>query len=349
MWRWLTGGALLVLVCAFQAGAAPAKKWTVGIWTGQAHFDDDKTFESCTIETTYRTGLAIMFRIRRDFAWDLNLFKPLWSLTASELPVELLIDDFKPISATAAVADKRLISIPLPNSDRAASLLRRGRVLTIKAGAASAAFNLEGTFAGISRLAQCVVKHLKAEAKKNKSRGLFASLEAGKSKSRKKRRRSKFKRIDRMSATVFISNLLIKSGQSGFKILSPKEHPLKGYEVIWETADGVIGAFAGVKNVKGKELDTVAALLIAQEAATCKGNVASGKKATKAHGSVSLQRVFVACQQEKNSFEVHHTLVQSEPGTFLKITHVAYGDAPNGSLGEADAGIIQHADWKALD
>lgn len=350
MGRWFFGGALLILVSAFQADAAPAKKWTVGNWAGEAHFDDKNKFESCSIATHFRSGMAVMFRIARDFAWDVNLFKPLWSLREdSTLPVELKIDDFKPITSEALVTEKRLITIPLEHSDRAASLLRRGRVLRIKAGPGSAQLNLSGTYDGISRLAQCVAGHLAAEGKSTKGKDLFASLDVAKNKKAKRETRSRYKRIDRTAATVFISNLLIKSGQPGFQILSPKDHPLTGYEVIWRTDDGVIGAFTGFKKVKGVELSNVAALLIAQEAATCKGNVASGKKAATENGNAALQRLFVACQQEKDSFEVHHTLVQADPGMFLKITHLAYGDENQDKLAKADVAMIENADWTALN
>ena len=77
MLRWISGGVLVILVSAFQADAAPEKKWSVGNWVGETHFDDQKTFESCSISATYRSGMAIMYRIGRDFAWDINLYKPL--------------------------------------------------------------------------------------------------------------------------------------------------------------------------------------------------------------------------------------------------------------------------------
>lgn len=350
MWRRIAGGAVLTLVFASQALAAPEKEWSVGSWYAEVHFDKKKKFESCSIAATYRSGMAVMFRIGRDFAWDVNLHKPLWSLKIdSTLPVELKVDDQTPITSTAVVTDKNLITIPLEHSDRAASLLRRGKVLTITAGKASVIFDLKGTYVGISRLAQCVAKHLSKEGKRARARTLFSSFENSKPKTKTRKRRSRYKRIDRMSATVFISNLLIKSGQSDFKILAPKEHPLKGYEVIWQTTDGIIGAFAGFRKVKGVALNDVAALLIAQEAASCKGNVASGKKAAKEDRGVSLQRVFVACQQEKDSFEVHHTLVRADPGTYLKITHLAYGDKNHARLGDADASMIKNADWTALN
>ncbi len=350
MLRWISGGVLLILVSAFQADAAPEKKWSVGNWVGEAHFDDKKTFESCSISATFRSGMAVMYRIGRDFAWDINLYKPLWNLDVdSRLPVELKIDDFAPLTSMAHVTDRQLIEIPLEHADRAANLLRRGRVLRIKAGASSAEFDLNGTYPGISRLAQCVARHLSKERKSTKGRDLFASLDPRKTKAKQRRRKTRYKRIDRTAATVFISNLLIKSGQSDFKILTPKEHPLKGYEVIWKTTDGVIGAFTGFKKVKGVELQRVAAQLVAREARACKGDVASGRKAATVKGTASLQRLFVACRQEKESFEVHHTLVEADAGTFLKISHLAFGDGDHAMLGDADTTMIQHADWTALN
>ena len=162
-----------------------------------------------------------------------------------------------------------------------------------------------------------------------------------------------YERIDRTTATIFVSNLLSSAGITGFEIIPPSQNILKSFDVVWRRPDGIIGGFNGFRNVKHMNLDAEAARMMSGEAATCNGDLASGKKRAASKDGIEIRRIFVACRNSDFDFETHYTLVKTPGGTIIQLAHGLWGKAARqpapAPVADADRALIRNANWSQLD
>lgn len=164
-----------------------------------------------------------------------------------------------------------------------------------------------------------------------------------------RKRYSATRRIKRDQAIVWVSNTLSKAGVTGYRIVDPTKHSKRGYDVMWVTPDGVIGAMAVFLNSSRLKLDSVASQVVANDSKICTGDVASGKKKPESIGLTTFRHVFVACEQDTKSFEARYILAKTQNGTIVKIAHLLRGKKKEGTLQAAREKILRGVDWTKVD
>ena len=341
--------ALAVVMAAFVA-PAQAERFKVGSWVGKSYNDKSGQFVSCSMAATYKSGITMMFTITKAYEWGITLHKADWDLvTDRRVNAALLIDDYEPIVVQGVVTSRTTITAPLKNSNRVVNAMRRGYVMRIKTKDGVEEFSLKGTYNAIARLSKCVANQIAVS--RHVSDNAFAG--AARDADRPAASRQGYERIDKTTATIFVSNLMSSAGITGFEILPPSQNILKSFDVVWRRPDGIIGGFNGFRNVKHLNLDAEAARMMSGEAATCNSDLASGKKRAASKNGIEIRRIFVACRNSDFDFETHYTLVKTPGGTIIQLAHGLWGKAARkpapAPVGDADRALIQSANWSQLD
>lgn len=365
MWGHGVRNLALAALLAAVAPPAAAEEFEVGNWLGEAVHDKHGDFQACEIWAEYDGDITIYFTVFRDYEWSITFRNPDWNLVEGrEVKTALLIDNYAPIVVRAQVVGKTQISARLQNSDRVVRALTRGRVMRVRTRDGVLEFRLTGTFRAITRLSECVASQLAAGRKPRGGSAFAGALRGGgnafASASRAERNpapgTTAHQRIDRAEATVFVTNLLSRAGITGYRIIPPAQYQkyrLSNFDVLWQRADGIYGGFNGLKNMQHLDLDREGGRLISNAAASCKGDLASGKKRAAAKDGVEIRRIFAACRNSETDFEIHYTLVKTAGGTVIQLAHAILSRPEDGQdqvpLAEADNSLIQTANWSQLD
>lgn len=316
----------LLAAAAIALVAPQASAFTSGGWLGQANFDDDGTFRDCTMTADYANGITLAFIISRDYGWGLVLANEKWNLqVGDEEAVKLAIDSRAPIFGTAKVVDAHGILVPLENADPVVEAMRAGHKLAVVTPAGEVSFQLSGTRDAIAALAGCVSENLAAEkagrveAKANGgSNRLFTAVEA----------------------EAFASNLLASAGITNYEMAEPSETPMPSFDVVWTYANGIVAALVGYREMSAVDLDNAANTVMADDAKTCKGDFASGRKISEPAEAVSVKRLFTSCRSAGKSVEIHYTLVKTRSGHLIQLAHLNLGGA-TGNVADADSAFLQ--------
>jgi hypothetical protein len=329
--------SLAALVLASITGfAAPAMAFTSGVWEGGPNRDDSGTFSDCTMTAQAETGVLLAFVISRDRAWGMALVDDKWNLEVGAVEdVALAIDARKPIPAIAKVVDPHGILVPLDNAEPVIDALRHGRTLTVITPSAKLSFKLTGTRDALASLGDCVTEALRAE----KAPGAPGAQEA---KSAPGSQDHPNKLFTPDQAQSFASSLLASAGITDYHLLDPAQNPVPNFDAVWTYPNGIIGALVGYKDMAAVNLDQAANVMMADDAKSCKGDFASGKKLTEPASSPSVRRLYTSCRTSGKSIEIHYTLVKTASGHLIQIAHLNMGNA-TGDLANADSAFLQTA------
>jgi hypothetical protein len=319
------------------AVATPAAAFKSGGWEGQANTDETGKFSDCTMTASYASGITLAFIISRDLAWGLVLVDDKWTLQIGAAEdITLAIDKTAPIPALAKVVDAHGILVPLETSGPLVAAMRRGHRLSVVTPWGKASFRLSGTSNALTQLAACVSEHLEAE-KQTGSTSAIAALDAKPSAGDAAHRL-----FTDSEAVVFASNLLASAGITNYTLIDPAKNPMPNFDVVWSYSNGIIGALAGYKDMETVDLDEVAAVVIADDAKSCSGDFASGKKQDEDADGIAVHRIFTACHTGDQSVEIHYTLLKTPSGHLIQLAHMNLGDA-TGDVATADSAFLQGA------
>ncbi|MGZ5915830.1 MAG: hypothetical protein ACXWJ4_00680 [Methyloceanibacter sp.] len=328
-----TGLRLVLALGLAIVATLPANAFQSGEWEGQASTDETGKFSDCTMTASDKSGFTLAFIISRNFEWGLVLVDDTWGLavgTAEE--VTLTIDKRAPIPAEAKVVDAHGILIPLENSGPVVDAMRHGELLTVATQAGKFSFRLSGTRNAIALLAACVSDELEAE-KAKEGNSAFAALEA------KQPADTTHRLFTGSEAALFTSHLLTSAGITNYTLIAA-HNPMPNFDVVWTYANGIIGALAGYKDMVSVDLDEAATVVMADDAKSCKGDFASGKKLSEPANAVTVRRLFTSCRTGDQSVEIHYTLLKTESGHLIQIAHMSLGDA-TGDAATADSAFLQ--------
>lgn len=356
--------AVLGVVLAAQPLEAATGNFQSGNWSGKPMFKKTGQFARCFMNVKYRNGITLGFDIDRKYTWAIWLYRPKWNLNkGAKLPTQIVVDGANAINVTAAAISPKLIMIPLKNSARIVKLMRGGNTMRINLGPTSVPFKLQGTSKAISKLSRCVARQLALETGRRDTLGVKSSGKrdtlgiggpAARPKPKLKRRANtktaglaKFK-IGKAQSAILVSNLLSATGIPGYKIVAPDKNPLPSYDVVWHWPNGVVGAFAGFKNVQGVNLETIVSLVVADDSKICKGDFASGRKKSQVRNSLTVQRAFTACDAGKKSFEAHYSFMKSANGKLFKFAHISLNGVAKEKLVETENRFLQAANFTSM-
>ena len=265
---------LALLVFASVTGfRGPASAFTSGVWEGGPNQDDNGKFSDCTMTAQSDSGVLLAFVISRNLDWGIALVDDRWSLDVGSVEdVALAVNSRKPIPAIAKVVDPHGILVPLENTDPVMKALRHGRKLTISTPSDRLSFELTGTNEALATLANCVSEHLQAE-KASGGPGISAQAKPA-----SENKANPNKLFTPAEAMTFAANLLASAGITDYQLVDPAENPVANFDAVWTYPNGIIGALVGHKDMSAVDLDQAANLVMADDAKSCKGDFASGKK-----------------------------------------------------------------------
>jgi hypothetical protein len=329
---------LALLVFASVTGfGGPASAFTSGVWEGGPNQDDNGKFSDCTMTAQSDSGVLLAFVISRNLDWGVALVDDRWSLDVGSVEdVALTVDSRKPIPAIAKVVDPHGILVPLENTDPVMKALRHGRKLTVSTPSDRLSFELTGTNEALATLANCVSEHLQAE-KASGGPGISAQAKPA-----SENKANPNKLFTPAEAMTFAANLLASAGITDYQLVDPAENPVANFDAVWTYPNGIIGALVGYKDMSAVDLDQAANLVMADDAKSCKGDFASGKKLSAPVDSLSVRRLYTACHTKGKSIEIHYTLVKTESGHLIQIAHLNMGNV-TGDIANADSAFLQAA------
>ncbi|MGH6814103.1 MAG: hypothetical protein ACREC6_00200 [Hyphomicrobiaceae bacterium] len=325
--------------------AAHAYSFSSGNWAGRAHFDK-QGFIACSMEASYKNGITVIFNVDRDYNWNLWFYQKDWNLQVGKrLSAQLVIDGRNAIPVVLEIRKPNLVRVPLRTSADVVEPMRRGVMMDVRIGNSRMPFKLDGTNNAIVALVGCVKTALQnAPHARPRDDGRIVDrgepVQGGK---------DEFQAIEPVEATVAIANMLSQAGISGYRMLSPTEVPVPGFDVVWGLPNGVIGAFRGVRNVPASfVLNDVAPTAIAEDAKHCQGSFVSGKKKDESIVNADVLKVYTACNDGTKSFEIHYSFIRTENGLLLKFAHLTVGTRQTDKLAQVDADFILRANWSEI-
>jgi hypothetical protein len=158
--------AMSVLWWGSAGAAGPLRPFKHGFWSGGAYTDDRAgIFTHCSAGVAYDSGINLFLLLTRSHSWWLGFIDPQWSLpAASNLSVQLRLDDHPPFGQVATMPSKEVLLVPLPDSSRLIHAFRRASKLDLVAEGRSFFFELRGSSAVMDRLTSCVHGSIALEA-----------------------------------------------------------------------------------------------------------------------------------------------------------------------------------------
>ncbi|MBV8120051.1 MAG: hypothetical protein JO081_08960 [Alphaproteobacteria bacterium] len=142
------------------------RPFTQGFWSGGAYIDERTgVFTHCSAGVAYNSGISMFVVTTRTYRWWLGFFHPQWSLTPNAKPlVELRFDGIARFKQLALIPNGKLMLVPLPESPRAITALRRAPDLYLIAQGSSFLFKLPEISAVLDQLTNCTHTSIVLEA-----------------------------------------------------------------------------------------------------------------------------------------------------------------------------------------
>jgi hypothetical protein len=158
--------ATSVLCCGSVSAEGPLRPFTQGFWSGGAYIDERTgVFTHCSAGVAYNSGISLFVVTTRTNRWWLGFYYPQWSLTPNAKPtVELRFDGIARFKQVALIPNGKLMLVPLPESSRAITALRRAPDLNLIAERSSFLFKLHEISAVLDQLTNCTHTSIVLEA-----------------------------------------------------------------------------------------------------------------------------------------------------------------------------------------
>jgi hypothetical protein len=310
--------AVASLVLGAQAAWAdliPGSKNNVAGWDIGAYTRGDK-FSHCAMSTLYRSGITMVFSVSGDYTWRVGWAHDSWSFSKGQsVPVDIYVDNVGPISLRANAVTAKLALAELPPKAALFHLLRRGNRMTVRAGGASYAFNLDGTYAALTETLACAERY---EAVASSSpRSPMPRQQTAPPQPERNARGSTAE--ERLEATKIVANILSQGELSNFRILTAREIAelksgyLSSSDVVWR-AEGIIGTLRIIASSTNATARQIASAVVADDTKNCKGQSVSGS--TKDQKNPEVVRLFTGCQDGDAAYQFYYTIVPLDDGAF---------------------------------
>lgn len=311
--------AIVSLVLGVQAAWAdliPGSKNNIAGWDIGAYTRGDR-FSHCAMSTLYRSGITMVFSVSGDYTWRVGWAHDSWSFSKGQsVPVDIFVDNIGPITLRANAVNDKLALAELPPKAALFDLIRRGNRMTVRAGGANYAFNLDGTYAALTETLACAERY-EAIASSSPKTPMPKQQSAPPPQPERNARGSTAE--ERLEATKIVANILSRGELSNFRILTTREIAelkssyLSSSDVVWR-ADGIIGTLRIVASSVNATARQIAAAVVSDDTKNCKGQSVSGS--TKDEKNPEVVRVFTGCQDGGEAYQFYYTVVPLDDGAF---------------------------------
>lgn len=158
----------VAFVCSFlgnaqaqQSSIVSSNAFQSGEWKGSLNRNrSDGSFFSCSMTSSYKSGITLMFTMQDTSTWKLSFIHPSWRLTkGQDYPILYWVDRSSVISGVTTAASSNHAILSLPSNSILFRLFRKGRVLTVDFSGQRFGFNLTGTSAALSQLFDCTSRY----------------------------------------------------------------------------------------------------------------------------------------------------------------------------------------------
>jgi hypothetical protein len=299
------------IACVVQAVPAiademPGTRFVSGNWRGAA-YDTASRFSHCAMSAGYKSGITMFFSVSENWTWRIGWAHRDWKLPAGrEIPITVSIDSFPPRQMLARVQRPDFALAELPAKIDIFDLFRKGYSLAVFAEGQRYAFNLDGTYAALTTLLQCVSQNRQfaasPPAKPTTAIPVSPPTPANSPRATAEQR---------LEATKMVANIMAQADLPGFRMLSDGEVKaigndfLNSVDLVWQ-AEGVLGTLRVLPKEPGKNIDDIASQILAEDSKACKGTFASGFTADDAGNA---KRMFTACDSTLTTLMLRYTIV----------------------------------------
>jgi hypothetical protein len=342
--------ASLLLAGAANATPIPGSEHYVAAWQiGAYTHDNTGAFSHCAMSTAYRSGITMYFAVSANYTWRVGWSHPSWNLTKGQkINIALYIDGSAANWVTAVAYGPTLAFAELPATASLFDLFRKGYHLTVMAQGNRYDFNLDGTYAALTDLGNCVARYEPGRAQPSANPPpIIGSAQPpvtphSASTSAAPTVPASLTAEQRLEATTLVANLLSQGDLTGYRILSPKDvqelkvPALFTWDVVWRSED-VLGAMRIVPSKIAGSTSAIASAMISGDSKDCSGSFASGS--TPDDKSKGTTRVFTVCKTDKQAWEAHYIVTPRDDGGFYLFA--TFGRAASS---EAAASSSNHAD-----
>jgi len=285
----------------------------------------------------------MLVSITRDLAWGLGFIKNDWRLSGSDrIPLNMSFDGGSPWTGNATVLSPTFVVVPMADNSQLIGLFRGAYRMNVTAQGQVFPFNLDGTSRMFLELIQCVKTELALErgeaspspppSPQAQSRP-SAPLNPPASQTPKSTASSGAEM--ELASTRIATNLLLAARLPNARLLAPADRPetLKGWGAAWASDIG-IGGVKLLPPSAGTDAQQIASALIADDAASCKGDFASGRS-SELVDNVVVTRAFVGCKESTGTREVKYFILQNqrEGAGFIVYALASAGGKPANSNG----------------
>jgi hypothetical protein len=308
------------------ADELPGSRFASGHWAGAA-YDKNRAFSHCAMSAGYRSGISMLFSVSENWTWRVGWMHKDWKLPVGQnIPITYWIDGFPPRQLVARAQSATLAFAELPAQVEVFDLFRKGYVLYVQAEGQRYQFNLEGTYAALTTLGECVKRYRTVAQTPPQPSLPKASAE------------------QRLEATQVVANIVARSDVGDVRILSDGEVQrlgvayLQSADVVWQ-APGLLGLLRILPKGSVANTDEAASTILADDGRACKGTFVSGFTDDALTGSA--KRMFSACETSLNSNVFRYTLVPWVDGSiWMFVTTGRQGaQADRQAIDKAEVGL----------
>lgn len=335
MRRSIVAGILVSVAIAVpaQAEMLPGTGFVLGNWRGGA-YEINKRFTHCAMSAGYVSGITMFFSVSDNWTWRVQWHHRSWRLTPGQsVPITYQIDSYPPRSLTAHAIEGQLARAELPREADVFEQFRRGYMLTVVAEGQRYQFKLDGTYAALTQLGNCVKAHREIASLNPPPSPAPESPRTTDNPPAVRKAWPRATADQRLEATKVVANIMARSDLGDFRILPDSEVKaldnefLNSADVVWQTT-GLLGLLRIVPKGLVDGADDIASEILAGDSKSCKGTFASGFVTDDVDGAA--KRMFTACETSLAGIMLRYTIVPAADGShYVFITTGRRGEQAN--------------------
>jgi hypothetical protein len=279
-------------------------------------------FTHCAASARYNSGVSLLYSVNHRFDWNMGFASNSWNLqTGTQVPIVYAIDALPPRAATAIAVNNHHVVVPLPDDPRLFQQMRAGLRMTVTGAGQTLTFNLTRTSVVLATLLACANDSGRSVQVQVPSSPPPQAVPVGPQVATSPRGTTGVTADMRIEATQFVANLLSQANMRGFRILTRTELQsdqlssfIRTSDVVWQ-GEGSFGTLHIRPNHDVRELDGLAADVIAWDARVCAGEFITGR--TSDPEMTNVRRLHTFCRTPDGALETISYLLIPMPGRLV--------------------------------
>jgi len=279
-------------------------------------------FTHCAAMARYNSGVDLLYSVSHRFDWNMGFASNSWNLQqGTQVPIIYAIDSLPPRAATAVAVSNRHVVVPLPDDPRLFQQMRAGLRMTVTGAGQTLTFNLTRTSLVLATLLACANDNGRSVRVQAPSSPAPQPVPSGPQVATSPRGTAGVTADMRIEATQFVANLLSQANMRGFRILTRTELQsdqlssfIRTSDVVWQ-GEGSFGTLHIRSNLDARELDGLAAEVIAWDARVCTGEFITGR--TSDPEMTNVRRLHTFCRSPDGLLETISYLLIPMPGRLV--------------------------------